>query len=242
MSFNKIFIPFLLASVLLFAQQTINGVPAVIAGVPSTMVASCTGAVTNNATIVLFPFQGASSTCISTTAFQGPNWPALTFKNLRVVVGTLGTVGGGVVTFYKNGVAQTLTCTLSTASTCTDLTHSFTTNAGDFATVKVTSAGGTLTTGPTYSSGASACTNGTQVVTFSNGTSGVAPVNALGTITVSGGVPTGAVTMTNTGAGYTAATPPTNGTVATCTGTTVFTGGTVTVDALANVIVTYQTY
>ena len=78
--------------------------------------------------------------------------------------------------------------------------------------------------GPTYSSGGTSCTNGTQTVTFTNNTIGT---NATGTITVSGGHPTGIVTIITGGNGYAASTPPTTGTVATCTGTTTFTGGTV---------------
>ena len=79
-------------------------------------------------------------------------------------------------------------------------------------------------------------------MTFSNNTSGVAPANATGTITVSGNVPTGAVTITSGGAGYTAATPPTAGQVATCTGASTFTGGTVTVDALSGVAVSFEVF
>jgi hypothetical protein len=45
--------------------------------------------------------------------------------------------------------------------------------------------------------------------------------NGAGTITVSGGVPTGSITWTNTGYGYTSI--PTTGQVATCTGVTTFT-------------------
>lgn len=75
--------------------------------------------------------------------------------------------------------------------------------------------GGTLAL--TYSSGSSACTNGTQAVTAFNGAGSA----GTGTITVSGGVPTGAVTFTNTGFGYTSI--PTTATVATCTGTATFT-------------------
>jgi hypothetical protein len=78
-----------------------------------------------------------------------------------------------------------------------------------------TGLGGTLAL--TYSSGGTSCTNGTQTVgTFNGGGSGGA-----GTITVSGGVPTGSVTFTNTGTGYTSI--PTTGQVATCTGVTTFT-------------------
>jgi hypothetical protein len=75
--------------------------------------------------------------------------------------------------------------------------------------------GGTLML--SYSSGGTSCTNGTQAVTGFNG----AGSNGAGTITVSGGVPTGSITWTNTGYGYTSI--PTTGQVATCTGVTTFT-------------------
>ena len=89
----------------------------------------------------------------------------------------------------------------------------------------VASGWGTLGGTVAYGSGASSCTNGTQVVTFTNHTNGLA---ATGTITVSGNVPTGNVTITVAGNGYTVGVPPTQGTVATCTGTATFTGGTIT--------------
>ena len=80
-----------------------------------------------------------------------------------------------------------------------------------------------------YASGASACTNGTQNVAMTNG-AGVAVM--IGTITVTGGVPTGTVTITNPGYGFvnTNGTPtaPTTGSVATCTGAATFTGGGIT--------------
>ena len=66
----------------------------------------------------------------------------------------------------------------------------------------------------TYSSGGTACTNGTQNVTFS--TNG----GILGTITVSGLVPTGTITLSGTGYGFSGSTAV--GQVATCTGTTTF--------------------
>lgn len=74
--------------------------------------------------------------------------------------------------------------------------------------------------GPTYASGASSCTNGTQRVTFSGGNCAVAPA---GTITVSGGVPTGNVTLVSGGSGCTSI--PTQAAISTCTGTATFTGG-----------------
>lgn len=70
-----------------------------------------------------------------------------------------------------------------------------------------------------YVSGASACTNGTQVITFTNGTGSGATAN----IAITGGLPTGTVQMTNFGIGYTVL--PTQGTIATCTGTATFSGG-----------------
>jgi hypothetical protein len=87
---------------------------------------------------------------------------------------------------------------------------------------------GYVSTGLTYSSGASGCANGTQTVTFTNGNPAVA---AIGTITVSGGVPTGAVTIglpggTNGGSLYQSV--PTQGTITTCTGTATFSGGAIT--------------
>ncbi len=85
---------------------------------------------------------------------------------------------------------------------------------------------GAILTGPTYSSGASGCTNGTQAVTFTNGGGS----GAAGTITVSGGVPTGAITMTAEGSGY--ASIPTAATIATCTGTAALTGGAYDTQAL----------
>lgn len=69
----------------------------------------------------------------------------------------------------------------------------------------------------TYSSGSSTCTNGTQVATATNGGGS----GALGTITVAGNVPTGTITITNPGYGYTSI--PTTWTVATCTGTGTYT-------------------
>lgn len=61
--------------------------------------------------------------------------------------------------------------------------------------------------------------NGTQTVTYSGGG---ASINATGTITVSGGVPTGSIALTNAGGGYTSI--PTTVQVATCSGTTTITG------------------
>jgi hypothetical protein len=78
---------------------------------------------------------------------------------------------------------------------------------------------GIVSTGGTYSTGGTGCTNGTQSVTYSGGG---ASINASGTITVSGGVPVGVISLTNAGAGYSSI--PTTVQVATCTGTTTIAG------------------
>jgi len=79
---------------------------------------------------------------------------------------------------------------------------------------------GSISGAISYVSGLSGCTNGTQNVTFTDG-GGYA---AFGTITVSGGVPSGTVTILNPGAWYSSL--PTHGTVSTCIGTGTFSGGT----------------
>ena len=65
-----------------------------------------------------------------------------------------------------------------------------------------------------YASGGTGCTNGTQNVTFAaNG-------GVVGTVTVAGHVPTGSVTLSHPGYGFSGATA--TGQVASCTGTTTF--------------------
>jgi len=78
---------------------------------------------------------------------------------------------------------------------------------------------GIVSTAGAYSAGGTSCTNGTQTATYSGGG---ANINATGTITVSGGVPVGAISLASGGAGYSSI--PTTVQVATCTGTTTITG------------------
>jgi hypothetical protein len=119
---------------------------------------------------------------------------------------------------YASTDSQTLSSTGYYANT--QPTHYLTTSASAPLTLgnvywSASGLGGTLVL--TYASGGTSCTNGTQAVTGFNG----GGTGGAGTITVSGGVPTGSITWTNTGYGYTSI--PTTGTVATCTGTTTFT-------------------
>jgi hypothetical protein len=221
------------------AIRTANCIPTALYGT-AILAGGCTSTVTNLSTVVLWPFQSIVTTCTSGTSEPGLPIRAATIRDLRVVnKEASATAGDGVVTVYKNGAGQSLTCTIGTANACQDLTGSFTTASNDQVTVKVKSLGGTVTVGPTWSSGGTACTNGTQTVTFSNGTAGV---NATGTIAVSGGAPSGAATIVTGGAGYASGTPPTAGQVATCTGASVFTGGTAANDTLGDVQATFEVF
>ena len=82
---------------------------------------------------------------------------------------------------------------------------------------------GGIATGPTYVSGASSCTAGTQGVTFTNGGGTL----ASGTVLVAGTTPSGAISIIAAGSGYTSV--PTTATIATCTGTAILSGGALTV-------------
>jgi len=101
----------------------------------------CSSTVASNATVVLTPFQLASINCSSTTSWAGPPMPrAGTISNLYVQAKTASnTVGSGVVTVFVAGAATLVTCTLSTATTCNDTTHTATIAAGQQLTVKVQS-------------------------------------------------------------------------------------------------------
>jgi hypothetical protein len=106
----------------------------------SSLAGGCAGTITSNTTVVLFGFQYASALCNSTTSHQGIPVRAGIVRNLRVYTKTQsGTVGSGVVTVYKNGSGTTVTCTLGTAASCSDSTHSFSVADGDRLTVKVQS-------------------------------------------------------------------------------------------------------
>lgn len=86
------------------------------------------------------------------------------------------------------------------------------------------SGGSGLVTPPTVASGGTGCTNGTHGVTFTNGfTTGTQFAPPQASVLVSGGVPTGVLSISNPGWGLSSV--PTTGTVGTCTGTVTFTGG-----------------
>jgi hypothetical protein len=153
------------------------------------------------------------------------------------------TVSGGVpvgqVAIYTGGVGYSSVPTGATISTCGG-TPVFTggslnlpmvwQNGGTGLTVIPPSGGSPISAAPTYSSGGTSCGATTpQLVTFSGGG---AVSNATGNIAISGGVPTGAVTMVSNGSGYTSL--PTSGTTASCTGTLTFTGGTLGYQALVS--------
>lgn len=83
---------------------------------------------------------GIPTTCTSTTLDAGiPSQGARTIYGLNVTATAAGTnASSGVVTVLKNGVAQAVTCTIGTGTSCNDFTHSFTTVDGDLVSIQFT--------------------------------------------------------------------------------------------------------
>ena len=102
---------------------------------------SCSGVATSSSTLGLYGLgQNAALTCTSTVTTLGKvaDKPGTAYG----VIGSA-TAGGvnassGVITVLKNGVAQTVTCTLGTTTSCADTTHTFAFVAGDVISVQFT--------------------------------------------------------------------------------------------------------
>lgn len=144
------------------------------------------------------------------------------------VVATLQAPSTGLTSVLARGCAVAVSCSVActftlerdgTPATQASITPNSTNKQAQAPIMQVFKATQGVGAGVTWVSGGASCTNGTQAVTFTNG----GGTGATGTITVSAGVPTGAVTITNTGFGYTSV--PTAGQVATCTGASVFSSG-----------------
>ena len=103
---------------------------------------ACTGVATASQTLGLFG-TGANvtaATCTSTTIGTGVVSPgARTLQNL-IVHATTGGVGAssGVFTVLVNGSPSTLTCTIGTATSCEDVTHTVSTANGDLISLQFT--------------------------------------------------------------------------------------------------------
>jgi hypothetical protein len=95
----------------------------------------CSGVANSSATIGLVGF--GENTALTCTAVATDNAAVVisssgTIKNLRALVSAGGVnASSGVVTIVKNGVAQSLTCTIGTGTTCNDSADSFAIVAGD---------------------------------------------------------------------------------------------------------------
>lgn len=103
----------------------------------------CNGVATSSTTIALYGFGQVSSTNCTATASNGGAFLANrsgVFKNLYIAAIGSGGVNSssGVVTLYDNGVAESVTCTIGTSTSCNDTTHTFTATAGHFYTLRVT--------------------------------------------------------------------------------------------------------
>jgi hypothetical protein len=93
----------------------------------------CGGTLTSSSTLFLAP------PACATTGFETPVPVAGTAQNLYVKAGTAGRLAAsGVVTLVKNGSATALTCTIGTATTCNDTTHTVAIAKGDSVKFQVT--------------------------------------------------------------------------------------------------------
>lgn len=108
----------------------------------STISSLCTGTISSNATIFM-PFQPTGTACTDTS--EGLNNQLLVagptqLSNLRVLAGTAGLLAeSGVVTVRVNGIDTGLSCTVGTATTCSNTSDRIAVVAGDVVTVLVRS-------------------------------------------------------------------------------------------------------
>lgn len=103
---------------------------------------ACTGVSTASSTLGLYGTgpNVTSTTCTSTTIGTGITMQtAGTIRALAVSATAAGVnASSGVVTLLKNGVAQTLTCTVGTSTSCFDSTHTVSYAAGDLLSFQFT--------------------------------------------------------------------------------------------------------
>jgi hypothetical protein len=115
---------------------------------PLAVFGACTGAATASSALALritgttTTGAGVPSTCTDTTTLDaGIQMPkAYTIYELLVSASAGGASGGGTVAVLKNGVAQTMTCALSTTTACQDgaTAHQVTGSAGDLISLRLT--------------------------------------------------------------------------------------------------------
>lgn len=104
----------------------------------------------NGSTYFFFPFlSGTSAACTVTSGTEMDVPTSCTMKNLRVRAAAAGgSAGSGVITLYKDNSASTLTCTLGTGTSCSDVTHTVAMTAGtNVFSIRVTTGQATDTTG-----------------------------------------------------------------------------------------------
>lgn len=229
------FIVIIITGPLVLTRSEAQYSPATVRG--AVFQVGCFGAVGNALLNSMMWLQtNAGAGCGNSTANLGTPFPPGILYGLRMrTITTASNNPADSIAIYVGGVVTSITCTFGTSTLCEDLAHSVSIVDMNQVTVKVQSQGGAFT-GPTYVSGSASCTNGTQAVAFTNGGGS----GATGTITIAGGVPSGAVTMTVPFNGLLYTSVPTAGTIATCTGAGVFTGGTYTADTLSGLSATFQ--
>lgn len=102
---------------------------------------SCSGVATASSTLGLFGLgQNAALTCTSIVVNLGRVMDRAGTAYDVIASATAGGVNAssGVVTVLKNNVAQTITCTIGTGTTCADSAHTFTFVPGDVISVQFT--------------------------------------------------------------------------------------------------------
>jgi hypothetical protein len=106
-----------------------------------TLQGACTGTATSSSTLGLYSLgELAATTCTSTVVNIGQVMNrAGTLVNLQATAGTGGVnASSGVFTVLKNGSGTTLICTMGTATSCSDITHTFAFAAGDVISIQFT--------------------------------------------------------------------------------------------------------
>jgi hypothetical protein len=102
----------------------------------------CTGTATASSTLGLYGTgpNETTTTCTSTTVGTGVPMQGAGYLTFLQVAATTGGVNSssGVVTVLKNGSTTTVTCTLGTATSCYDATHSVSFVAGDLISLQFT--------------------------------------------------------------------------------------------------------
>lgn len=105
--------------------------------------ASCTGTASNSTTLIVLQVLPGACTNTTETIAVGAFLLAQhagNLANLRVLATAGSDALSGIITLRINGVDSTVTCTVGTGTSCTDLSHTATIAAGDRISIKMVTA------------------------------------------------------------------------------------------------------